>query len=226
MKFDFFIRSEEDLIEAVRIFGFVPLFKNSVPGFSVAEHVSPDVWFPENGEGVWEWKGPVIRRTGCAYGKFFEHKAVFISPEWFPDFANFRRDGYDFDSRCEEGLAPYADKLLFELADANAPIDSRKLKRLGGYGKSGRGGFDAAMNRLQAQCYLIISDFIYMLDRYGRPYGWGVAEYSTPEKHMGQEFMERVYRTRPEESSEKITDHLRSLLPDIDMKHIENLMKR
>ena len=67
-KFDFTVETKDDLVRAVREFGFVPLFCNSVPGFSVEEHVSPKAWF-SGGEGVWEWKGPVIRETGCAYGK-------------------------------------------------------------------------------------------------------------------------------------------------------------
>ncbi|MBQ4245228.1 MAG: hypothetical protein II702_09965, partial [Clostridia bacterium] len=94
--FDFLIETKQDLIDAVNDYGFVPLFRNSVPGFSVEEHVSRRAWFSSE-EGVWEWKGPVIRETGCAYGKFFENKAVFVSRECFPDLANYRRDGYDFD---------------------------------------------------------------------------------------------------------------------------------
>ena len=67
MKFDFTIRTKQDLIDAVRTFGIVPLFENSLSGFSVEEHVSPEVWFSDENEGVWEWKGPVIRESGCAY---------------------------------------------------------------------------------------------------------------------------------------------------------------
>ena len=89
-RFDFFVRSKQDLIDAVRSFGIVPLFRNSIPGFSVEEHVSPEVWFA-GGDGVWEWKGPVIRESGCAYGKLFEKKAAFVSAEWYPDLANYRR---------------------------------------------------------------------------------------------------------------------------------------
>ncbi|MBR6941255.1 MAG: hypothetical protein IKH65_10635, partial [Clostridia bacterium] len=91
-KFDIYIKTKKDLEDAVTEFGFVPFFSNSVPGFSLEENVSPRAWFSSD-EGAWEWKGPVIRETGCAYGKFFENKAVFISKEWFPDFANYRRDG-------------------------------------------------------------------------------------------------------------------------------------
>ena len=91
---DFTIRTQKDLEKAVEEVGILPLFKNSIPGYSVEEHAHPSAWFPSE-EGVWEWKGPVIRSTGCAYGKFLGNKAVFISREWFPDFANWRRDGYD-----------------------------------------------------------------------------------------------------------------------------------
>ncbi|MBQ3861091.1 MAG: hypothetical protein II779_11220, partial [Clostridia bacterium] len=153
-KFDFTVETKDDLVRAVREFGFVPLFCNSVPGFSVEEHVSPKAWF-SGGEGVWEWKGPVIRETGCAYGKFFEKKAVFISKEWFPDFANYRRDGYDFDARFDDGLASFRDRDLYELLDSHAPILSKDLKAL-----SAVKGFDTVLSRLQAQCYAVISDFV------------------------------------------------------------------
>jgi len=70
--FDFTVDTERDLIEAVKSFGFVPFFRNSIRGFSIEEHVSPWAWFPDTGDGVWEWKGPVIRESGCVYGRFFE----------------------------------------------------------------------------------------------------------------------------------------------------------
>ena len=43
--FDFLIRTKADLVEAVGRFGIVPLFQNSIPGFSVEEHVAPEAWF-------------------------------------------------------------------------------------------------------------------------------------------------------------------------------------
>ena len=131
------LRGPEDLVDLVREIGFLPLFSNAVPGFSVEEHVHPDAWFSGE-EGVWEWKGPVIRESGCAYGKFFENKAVFISKAWFPDFANYRRDGYDFDARFDDGLASLRDKELFTLLNASAPVLSKWLKADGNYRKGGK----------------------------------------------------------------------------------------
>ena len=215
---DFTIKSIKDLTDAIGKYGFLPFFANSIEGFSVEEHIAPECWYhSDSGEWqAWEWKGPVIRETGCAYGKFFEKKACYVSAEWFPDLANHRRDGYDFDARYDDGLAQYRDKLLYDLADANAPVLSKELKALGNYRKGGNKGFDTVISRLQAQCYLVISDFVYMRDKNGEPYGWGVAEYSTPEKLMGSAFCDRVYSRTPQESFERLLRHFWELFPDAD----------
>lgn len=223
-EFDFYIRSKNDLVNAVRKFGFVPLFAGSIKGFSVEEHVSPDCWF-SGSDGVWEWKGPVIRETGCAYGKFFENRAVFISREWYLDFANYRRDGYDFDSRCDEGLVYYRDKEIYDLIDENAPVLSKKLKYLGNYGKNGKKGFDTSVNRLQNQCYILISDFVYETAKNGNTFGWGVAQYSTPEKYMGEYFTSNVYARTSEESYERILRHLKTLLPSTDELSLRKILR-
>ncbi len=224
---DFTINSMADLMDAVNELGFLPFFENSIEGFSIEEHIARDCWYSgESGDWpAWEWKGPVIRETGCAYGKFFEKKACYISPAWFPDFANYRRDGYDFDARYDDGLAPLKDKQLYELIDANAPVLSKELKALGNYRKDGVKGFDTMITRLQSQCYVLISDFVYMTDKRGRRYGWGVAEYATPERFMGDRFTDNVYRRTPAESYERIFDHFVKLFPDTDEMTIRRFLK-
>lgn len=225
---DFIITDKADLISAIHEFGFLPFFENSIEGFSIEEHILPECWYNALGDDMWpawEWKGPVIRETGCAYGKFFENKACYISPEWFLDFANYRRDGYDFDARYDDGLAPLRDKQLYDLVESNAPILSKELKKLGNYRKGGVKGFDTTMNRLQSRCYVLISDFVYMKDKFGEPYGWGVAEYSTPEAFMGERFTDAVYRRTPEESYERLLEHFSKLFPHTDIRTIKKFLK-
>lgn len=224
---NFTIKSKADLIAVIDEYGFLPFFENSIAGFSIEEHISPDCWWRgDTGEwDAWEWKGPVIKETGCAYGKFFEKKACYISKKWFSDFANYRRDGYDFDARYDDGLAPYKDKLLYDLIESNAPVISKKLKQLGNYKKGGNKGFDTTVSRLQSQCYVTISDFVYMKDKFGNPYGWGVAEYSTPEKSMGEAFTEKVYSRPPAESYELISEHFCRLFPNVDINKIKKFIK-
>ncbi|MBQ7737789.1 MAG: hypothetical protein IJT62_08160 [Oscillospiraceae bacterium] len=225
--FDFIVRTKQDLIDAVEKYGIVPFFRNSLPGFSLEEHADPSTWYDTSEDfwPCWEWKGDVIRTLRCGYGKFFEKKAAYVSVEWFCHLANYRRDGYDFDARYDDGLASFRDKTLFELVDRNAPVVSRRLKELGNYGKGGQKGFDTLMNRLQEQCYVIIDDFVYLQDRKGRPYGWGVAEYSTPERFMGAAFTDGVYRCKPRESYERLFEHLRALNPSAEEKALRKFLR-
>ena len=225
---DFIIDSIDDLKMLIDELGFVPFFENEIEGFSIEEHMAPGHWYDDSTDGfwdAWEWKGPVIRETQCAYGKFLRGKAMYISSKWFPDFANYRRDGYDFDARYEDGLASFGDKELYVLLDANAPILSKPLKKLGNYGSKGKKGFDSSITRLQKQCYVIISDFRYATDKSGNEYGWGIAEYSTPEKFMGKRFINNVYKRTPEESYERLVRHFKKILPGIEDKWIEKMLK-
>ncbi len=225
---DFKIGSMQELIDLIEDVGFVPFFINEIEGFSIEEHVAKGCWYNDGDNGfwpAWEWKGPIIKKTKCAYGKFLRNKAMYISPKWFPDFANFRRDGYDFDARYDDGLASFYDKELFELLDKHAPVMSKELKQIGDYGKNGKKGFDTMITRLQKQCYVITSDFRYQTDKFGNAYGWGVAEYSTPEKFMGKKFIDAVYKRSPEESYARVLKQLKKILPQADETQIKKILR-
>lgn len=216
------VTSEQELAELVQACGFLPLLKNQIPGFSVEEHTPPDLWFADGVDGPWEWKGPVIRATGCAYGKFFWGKAGFISKEWFPDFANYRRDGYDFDARYDDGLAKHQDKMVYDVLADHPSLLSKEWRRLCGIAK--RGEFDSIVSRLQMLGYVTTVDFEYARDRYGNPYGWGLARYATPEALWGENFTKRVYQHTPAESRERIAGRLNELLPTAGRGKIDRLI--
>jgi hypothetical protein len=101
----------------------------------------------------------------------------------------------------------------------------KELKEIHNYCKGGNKGFDTIITRLQSQCYVVISDFVYMKNKRGEPYGWGVAEYSTPEKHLGADFRKNVYRRTPEESFDRILHHLQEILPNASEKALRQLLK-
>lgn len=225
---DFTIGTMEELEAAIDGLGFVPFFRNEIPGFSIEDHIAPGCWYDALGDDfwpAWDWKGPVIRTKKCAYGKFLRGKAMYVSTKWFPDFANYRRDGYDFDARYEDGLASRQDLELFTLVEREAPALSKYLKRAGGYGKNGRKGFDTGLTRLQKQCYVITGDFRYSVGRDGSEYGWGVAEYTTPEKFFGKKFADTVYKCAPEESYRRVLAQFKKILPDATEKEIERILK-
>ncbi len=232
MPFDFYVHCKQDLIDAVQEFGIIPYFRTTVPGFSLEEHCSPLVLWSEDENNTWEWKGPIIRETHCAYGKFFEKKAAYVSAEWFLDLANYRRDGYDFDARYDDGLAKFADKELFDLIDSKAPVLSKELRRAGGYAYNGRWkkvegkkGFETSLTRLQELCYVTTTDFVYSTGKNGQRQGWGIAEYSTPEKWFGESFTDSVYLRTPEESYERLMLHLFSLFPAVSETAVKRFLK-
>lgn len=96
---------------------------------------------------------------------------------------------------------------------------------MGNYRKGGRKGFDTIITRLQAQCYVLISDFVYERDRFGNVYGWGVSKYSTPEKFMGSDFTDYVYQRTPEESYQRVLKKLRELVPGADESALRKILK-
>lgn len=206
-----------DRIEAleamVQQWGFVPFFNNEIPGFSVEEHTPQEFWFSNDRPGPWEWKGPVARTGSCIYGKLFCGKAGFVSRDWLPDFLNARRDGYDFEARYEDGLVAHKDKQLYDTLAEHGPMLTRELKQRCNYRKGGNTGFETVATRMQMQTYLIIADFEYMKDKYGRPYGWGVARYSTPELQFGEDYVNGCYARPVEESWARMLEHLRQLVP-------------
>ncbi len=101
---------------------------------------------------------------------------------------------------------------------------SKELKKLGRYKKGGNTGFDTSINRLQHQCFVVISDFKYMKDRNGREYGWGVAEYSTAEQFFAEPF-NCIYEKDPKDSYEKVYDHIRSILPGVSGEQVKLFLK-
>lgn len=223
MKF-YKLDSAEAIAKLVNEIGFLPFFANETIGFSVEENCPSELWFSDTADGPWEWKGPVIR-SGCLYGKFFRNKAGFVSREWFADFANYRRDGYDFDSRMDEGIAPKKEAELYLAVTKQGKLLSKRLKQLCDYRKGGNTGFETAITRLQMQTYVDTSDFVYMTDKTGKTYGWGVAEYSTPEYRFGYDEITAAYKREPAESFRRIVRHLQTVFPEADKQTIEKTIK-
>lgn len=207
------ITSWQDLESLVQEYGFLPFFANEIPGFSVAEHTPRERWFSDTLDGPWEWKGDVALNGKVVYGKFFEKKAGFVSLSWFADFANYRRDGYDFDSLYEEGRVPEKDREIVELLNERHAMNTKEIKAVLDYRKGGRTGFETVITRLQMQTYVTVHNFVYPVDQHGNFYGWGIAQYMTPEDKYGKTKVRAAYKRDPQKSKARILKHLKSVLP-------------
>ncbi len=219
------IKSPDELIEYVDRVGFLPLFKNEIEGFSLEEHTIADYWWTGiQQHDPWEWRGIVARSEKVAYGKLFGKKAGFISLSWLPYFVNYRRDGYDFDSLYDYGLARQRSKLIMDLFLNNSELYSFEIKEMAGFGKGGEKNFSGILTELQMQTYLVVKDFRYRRNKRGEEYGMSVAVYSTPESIWGYEKVTSAYNEEPEESKNRIIARVKDLYPNVTDKDIKKLI--
>ena len=208
------IQSWEELIGWIDEVGFLPLFKNEIAGFSVEEHTS-DLWWwsGEAEQDPWEWRQLIARSGQAAYGKFFGRRAGFISRDWFPHFANWRRDGYDFDSRWDEELASLRQKRIMDQLAAGDELSSFELKRRAGFGREGEKNFEGIVTDLQMGGYLLIRDFRRRLNKKGLPYGWPISVYAAPEALWGYAHVTSAYAAEPAQSRELICRQVQKNFP-------------
>lgn len=219
------IRSWEELIDWIDEIGFVPLFKNEIYGFSVEENTSDLFWWTGDPEqDPWEWRELIARSGRVAYGKFFGKKAGFISKEWFPHFANWRRDGYDFDSRWDEELASIRCKKIMDQFANKEELYSFELKQLAGFGKNGEKNFEGTVTDLQMQTYLLIRDFRRRINKKGVEYGWPISVYSTPEALWGYDHVASAYHIEPKESGAIIAQRVKENFPEVTDRELKAVL--
>lgn len=208
------LKSPEALTAYIREVGFLPLFRCGIPGFSVEERTVPYYWWSgDERRDPWEWRRLIAAKGEVAYGKFFDGKAGFISTQWLPYFANWRRDGYDFDSLWDEGKATRRQKKIMDCFTDGQELFSHVTRRTAGFGKDGEKNFEGTVTALQMQLYLVIRDFRQKLNKAGLPYGWHLAVYTMPETIWGYDLLSAAYGEEPAASRERIERHLRAVYP-------------
>ena len=220
------IRTIDELRAYINKVGFMPFFKGGIEGFSLEELTTADSWWSGNPtEDPWIWREIIAKEGDIAYGKLFRGKAGFISREWFPIFASYRRDGYDFDSRYEDGLVSRRQKRIIDILNEYDILPSYELKRLAGFGKEGERNFEGTMAELQMRTYVVIRSFRRKVNKKKEDYGWSVADYMLSEKLFGVDHVRSAYGISPKDAKDMITRHLLKQFPDIDIRKAEALIK-
>jgi hypothetical protein len=230
------IQGYEDMKSLIAEYGFMPFFSNDIEGFSIEDHTPDDLWFADDREDPWEWKGPVVREGQFVYGKFFHGKMGFISKELFAEFANYRRRSLTLSAM---------EKTVYDTVVMNESLLTKEIRALCGYHRrrkehsspiesvvermvkvrktkapDAREGFDTVMTRLQMSTWVVIADFEYNVDKRGNAYGWGLARYSTPEVLYGRELLDACAAHSAEESRTKLFEHLSKVLPHASERQI------
>lgn len=219
------LHSQEDLLDLIREIGFLPLFSNDIPGFSVEERTpAEDWWAGSPAADPWAWRELLAPNAYIAYGKFFDKKAGFVSKEWFPRFANYRRDGYDYEGMYEDGRMTSRCKRILDVLELNEDAEglglmSFEIRRRAALEK----GFEGAMTDLQMKTFLIMSDFRQKRNRRGEAYGWFTAEMMTPETKWGYDAVNSCSES-PEASWDTITAQIRKHFPKAGDREIRKIL--
>ena len=220
------LKSPGEVIDFIGQVGFLPLFSADVPGLSLEEHVpASDWWTDDPKRDPWIWRMLIAEDRNIAYGKFFDRKAGFVSREWFPAFANYRRDGYDYEGLYEDGkmkgrAKQILDTLRLDEDAVGLEMMSGQLRKASGIEK----GFDNILIDLQMESFLLISRFRQKRNRRGEAYGWHLPSFMTPETKWGYDFVNSADE-KPETSREMILEQLRQFVPAADEKAIRKLIR-
>ncbi len=216
----------DELSDYIDKVGFLPLFKNNVPGFSVEERTAAQCWWgPDPLKDPWVWREVIAQEGKIAYGKLFSNRAGFISRKWYPIFAAYRRNGYDFDSRYEDGLASYRSKKIMDVLMEYEVLPSNEIKALAGFGKDGEKGFEGVMTTLQMQTYITVRSFKKRSNKKNQEYGWPVANFSLSEHLFGEDYVRSAYHLKEEEAKQLIIDQVKSISPEAQLRDIEKVIR-
>jgi hypothetical protein len=220
------IKSSDELSAYINEVGFLPLFKNCVPGFSVEEITGSNSWWSDDSiSDPWSWREVIASEGRIAYGKLFGNRAGFVSKEWYPYLASYRRDGYDFDSRYEDGLASHRAKRIIEVLERCDSMLSNELKTAAGFGKGGEKGYEGTLTSLQMQTYITVKNFQRRRNKKQEEYGWSVASYTLSENLFGAEHVRSAYHLSALQAKNKMVDWIMLKFPSSDRNGVERVLK-
>ncbi len=222
------ISSAEELVEVIEEVGFLPLLQSPIRGFCAEAMVDSDCRYQVFDDGgwdwpMWKWKGPIVQIGCCTYGKFFCGKAGYLSMQWWQDFMNYRR------SQAPDIVPNSIEDIILDTLQEGGSMITRDLRRECGFnGQNMRSKFDGYVTRLQMQCRIVTENFVYPHDKHGNEYGWGWSLLATPENLFGHDMCrlpeDNGKQRQPEESLDRMKNHLAHCLPDATEKQIMRLL--
>lgn len=219
------LKTVDQMADFIEEIGFLPLFKCGIEGFSAEEYTIASDWWTGSKNDPWNWREVIAGQKKIAYGKFFGGRAGFITKRWFPYFAAYRRDGYDFDSLYEDGKASRRTKLIMDVLESESPLPSIQIKRRANFGKDGEKGFEGAITLLQMQTYVSIQGFRCKMNKKGEEYGMPCSLYAPADKLFSYEHISSKYSLSAKEAYSEIYDYVKKKFPGASENQIKKEIK-
>lgn len=250
MNQDIIINSAASMINVIRAYGFIPLFKCGIKGWSIEEMTDPEYWFTSSDQlGPWDWKIEAVREGDIAYGKFLGGAAGFATTEYYRHLMNYRRSlpryrvvlGEDFQSTKQneilmKALAPEAYRTITETGGVESKDIRMALNKavtpelLESVTPSCRANLspsvkksisDTVISFLEMGTWSVVADFIRLYRGKNLEYnGWQRSILTTPDELFEQSV---VVDCTPEESRQFLIEHVKSFYPN-EEKKIEKII--
>lgn len=245
MNQDIIINSAVSMIKVIRTYGFIPLFKCGIKGWSIEEMTDPEYWFTSSDQlGPWDWKIEAVREGDIAYGKFLGGAAGFATTEYYRHLMNYRRSlpkyrivlGEYFQSTKQneilmKALAPEAYRTITETGGVESKDIRMALNKavtpelLESVTPSCRANLspsvkksisDTVISFLEMGTWSVVADFIRLYRGKNLEYnGWQRSILTTPDELFEQSVL---VDCTPEESRQFLIEHVKNFYPDQEKK--------
>jgi len=172
-----------------------------------------------------EWINRALEeRSDITYGKLFFKKSGYITKEWFPLFLAVRRGGIAFDEAYENGAISHFAKRIYDVVSAHETLPVEVIKRLGGFSREDKSGFDRALTELQMKLFISPCGRRYKVSRKGEEYGMASTVFCTTKRFLGEDILEEAAKINTDEAIEKIRAQVLKLNPLAEDKKIEKFI--
>ena len=224
------IRSYDDFIAALTNAGFSMAGDNDEGIYAIITwgwrqpppYDTPVEWHGADPEyDPWEWTSRVLdERSDIAYGKLFFRKCGYITEPWIPHFLAARRGDTSFYEAYEDGTFSHYAKQIYDIVAAHDRIPVHDIKKLAGFGKRDKSGFDRALTDLQMRMYISTCGRQQKLSQKGEAYGWSSSVFCTTDNAFGH-----LPKISAEEAHKKIHKQILKLNPSAQENKIKRFIK-
>ena len=169
----------------------------------------------------WEWRMRVLEeRNDIAYAKLFFKKGGYITKDWYPYFLATRRGGNTFEETYKDGTISHFAKRIYDVVSDNNALPSHIIKRLAGFTKDDKSGFDRALTELQMKMFITMCGQQQKFSKRGEEYGWSSTVFCTTERFFNDDIFEKAEKISADKAAKIIREQLYKLNPNAPEKKI------
>ena len=174
----------------------------------------------------WEWRIRVLNeRNDIVYSKIFFRKSGYITKEWYPYFLAVRRGDTTFNEAYADGTISHFAKRIYTVVNENKMLPVEEIKKLAGFSRGDKSGFDRALTELQMKMYLTVCGTKQKISRTREEYGWPSTVFCPTEHFFGTGVFDKAAEISEEEAIDKIREQILKLNPEAKEKDILKFIK-